>query len=65
MTPMTEDRRLRQTRREAGADSTLREDMEATSRAHLAADNAYVDEAMLGVRWERRGLLQRLTRGDR
>jgi hypothetical protein len=43
----------------------LREDMEATTLAHLAADSGHVVEAMASVTWERRGLLQRLRRGSR
>jgi hypothetical protein len=50
---------------EIDSEGTRREAMEATARAHLAADNAPVDEAMGSVHWERRGLLQRLTRGSR
>jgi hypothetical protein len=44
---------------------TLRMDMEATSRALCTADNAYVQQAMNSVHWERRGFLQRLTRRAR
>jgi hypothetical protein len=62
MNAMTETLRPRQSLQEA---TTLREQMEATARAHLAADSAHVDAAMGSVRWERRGLLQRLTRGAR
>jgi hypothetical protein len=47
------------------ADGTLRIDMEATSQALCTADNAYIHEAMNSVHWERRGLLQRLTRRAR
>jgi hypothetical protein len=65
MNPITDNRRAPRTAHEAHADGRLREDMEATARAHLAADNAGVDEAMASVRWERHGLLQRLTRGAR
>jgi hypothetical protein len=39
--------------------------MEASARALAAADSAYVHEAMDSVNWERRGLLQRLTRRAR
>lgn len=39
-------------------------EMEASTRALFAADQADVREAMDSVRWERRGLLQRLTRGS-
>jgi hypothetical protein len=55
-------------RREVRAATTqgpLREQMEATARARVAADNAHVDAAMGSVRWERHGLLQRLTRRAR
>jgi hypothetical protein len=65
MNPMTDARGPRQLVQEINGEGTLREEMEATARAHLAADNAQVDEAMGSVRWERRGLLQRLTRGSR
>ena len=41
---------------------TLHREMEACRRALLAADQAHVRDAMAGFRWERRGLLQRLTR---
>jgi hypothetical protein len=36
--------------------------LEATDRALAAAHAAHVREAMRHVRWERRGLLQRLVR---
>lgn len=65
MNPMTGARRPPQVVQDVDSESTRREAMEATARAHLAAENAEVDEAMGGVRWERRGLLQRLTRGSR
>lgn len=39
--------------------------MEANARALTAAHGAPVREAMESVRWERRGLLQRLTRRSR
>ncbi len=48
--------------RDTDTDTTLREDMEASARALAAADDAPLREAMEGVRWERSGLLQRLTR---
>jgi hypothetical protein len=53
----------RQASQEANGNGTLRTGMEATARALFAADNAHVHEAMNSVHWERRGLLQRLTRG--
>jgi hypothetical protein len=51
--------------REAKDDSSLRVDVEAGARALFLADNAQVQEAMNSVHWERRGLLQRLTRRAR
>jgi hypothetical protein len=39
--------------------------MEASARAFVAADEAHVREAMNSVRWERRGVLQRLVRVPR
>ena len=63
MNHMTDDLRSRHAAREATADGRLRDDMEATARLHLAAEQAPVDEALASVRWERRGLLRRLTRG--
>jgi hypothetical protein len=65
MNPMTDTRGPRQPGRKSDGERRLREEMEATARAHLAADAAQVDEAMGSVAWERRGLLQRLTRGSR
>src|SRR6266540_3933213 len=47
------------------AEPTIEQQLEATSRAVVAADEAYVQEAIGSVHWERRGLLQRLTRADR
>jgi hypothetical protein len=55
----------KQASREANDDGTLRVDMEASAHALLAADNAHVQEAMNSVDWERRGVLQRLTRRAR
>jgi hypothetical protein len=40
----------------------IRRDMDASDRALSAAHDAPVHEAMDSVRWERRGLLQRLRR---
>ena len=60
--PGAEREQARSAARDTGTDLSVLTDMEATTRALIAADNAYVDEAMAGVRWERRGLLQRLTR---
>jgi hypothetical protein len=65
MNAMTDTLRPRQAVQDSTTEGTLREQMEATARAHVAADNAQVDAAMGSVRWERRGLLQRLTRGAR
>ena len=56
---------LRQAGREKSDDGAVRVDMEASARALFTADNALVHEAMSGVDWERRGLLQRLTRRAR
>lgn len=65
MNVMTDTLAPRRAVRVAAAEGTLREQMEATARAHFAADNAPVNAAMGNVRWERRGLLQRLTRDAR
>jgi hypothetical protein len=46
-------------------DATIREQLDATSRAVAAADSDPVLRANAGVRWERRGLLQRLVRRRR
>jgi hypothetical protein len=54
-----------QASRETRDHGTLRRDREASARALLAADNAHVHEAMNSVTWERRGILQRLTRRAR
>ena len=58
-------RDLRHTSHDASDNGTVRVDMEATADALFAADGAHVREAMNSVDWERRGLLQRLTRGTR
>jgi hypothetical protein len=47
-----------------GETSTVRDDIEATGRAVVAADQAYLYDAMESVSWQRRGFLQRLTRVD-
>lgn len=47
----------------AAASATLRDRLRATDRAIAAAHDTHVREAMSSVRWERRGLLRRLTRG--
>jgi hypothetical protein len=41
--------------------TSIRAELAATSRAVAAADEAHVRSALGSVRWERRGLLQRLT----
>lgn len=64
MNPTTDSPRSYRPAHPAVAHGRLREDMEATALAHLAADSGHVDEAMARVTWERRGLLQRLTRGS-
>jgi hypothetical protein len=51
-------RRNAQTRR-------ILDELEATTQAVLAADEADVRGAIESVHWERRGLLQSLTRVDR
>ena len=40
---------------------SIRAQLAATSRAMQAADQAHVLEALESVKWERRGLFQRLT----
>lgn len=39
--------------------------LEATTRVVLDADQAYIQQAIGSVQWERSGLLQKLTRVDR
>lgn len=43
----------------------IREQLDATTRALAEAHEADVQGAIAGVRWERRGLLQRLVRRPR
>jgi hypothetical protein len=43
--------------------ANVREQIEATEAAVLAADEALVREAAAGTSWERIGLFQRLRRG--
>jgi hypothetical protein len=43
----------------------IRDELEATTRAVLAADESDVQGAIEAVHWERRGLLQSLTRVGR
>jgi hypothetical protein len=62
MNPVVEQASHRPQRVEAYGDGTVRSQAVANARALLAADDAYVREAMDSVRWERRGLLQRLVR---
>jgi hypothetical protein len=45
--------------------ATILEELEATTRAVVEADQAYVQQAIGSAQWERRGLLQRLARADR
>ena len=40
-----------------------KQQLAATTQAVVAADESYVRRALGSVEWERRGLLQRLTRG--
>ncbi len=44
------------------SDNLAAEELEPTTAAVLAADAAHRDEAMASVRWERHGILQRLTK---
>ena len=44
--------------------ATAKQQLAATTQAVVAADESYVRRALGSVEWERRGLLQRLTRGD-
>jgi hypothetical protein len=54
-----------QASQDANGDGAVRIDMQASAHALFAADNAHVRQAMNSVHWERRGLLQRLTRRAR
>ena len=45
--------------------ATPREHLQATRHVVAAAEDAHVRRALDSVEWERRGLLQRLTRGGR
>jgi hypothetical protein len=47
-----------------GETSTVRDEIEATARAVVAVDQAYIHNAIESVNWQRRGLLKRLTRVD-
>jgi hypothetical protein len=42
----------------------MTEKLDQTTQAILAADRAHLMDAIESVRWERRGLLQRLVRTD-
>lgn len=42
--------------------ATARQQLDATRQAVAAADEAHLRAALGSVEWERRGLLQRLTR---
>jgi hypothetical protein len=42
-------------------ETSIQTQLAATHRAVAAADEAHVHDALGSVRWERRGLLQRLT----
>jgi hypothetical protein len=55
----------RDTGRDTNDEGRLPVDMEVSAHALLAVDNAHVEQAMDSVAWERRGLLQRLTRRAR
>jgi hypothetical protein len=43
--------------------TAIREQLDATTQAVVAADEAHLRHYLESVRWERRGLLRRLTRG--
>jgi hypothetical protein len=45
--------------------ATPREHLDATRQAVSTAEDAFVRRALDSVEWERRGLLQRLSRGGR
>jgi hypothetical protein len=45
-----------------GKTFAIRDDIEATTRAVVAADEAHLRDAIETMSWQRRGLLQRLTR---
>jgi hypothetical protein len=47
------------------APTSIREQLDATTRAVVSADEAYLREALASVHWERRGPLQRLVRRQR
>jgi hypothetical protein len=49
---------------ELGNTSAIRDAIEATTRAVVAADEAYLHDAIETMSWQRRGLLQRLTRDN-
>ena len=63
MTMIQSDAGAQRPNERAAAD--IRAAILASDRALLAADEAQLREALNGVRWERRGLLQRLTRSPR
>jgi hypothetical protein len=62
---MRDDGGTRRSNEAAAPNMPLRREMEASARVLVAAHQAELHAAMNSVRWERRGLLQRLTRGDR
>jgi hypothetical protein len=41
---------------------SIREQLDATTQAMAAAEDAHLREALTSVQWERRGMLQRLVR---
>jgi hypothetical protein len=43
----------------------MRDELESTTRAVIAADEIHLDRAADDILWERRGLLQSLARTDR
>jgi hypothetical protein len=46
----------------ADAISSIREQLDATTQALAAAEEAHSRQALASVQWERRGVLQRLVR---
>jgi hypothetical protein len=48
----------------SGSNHGIQKQLEVTTEALIAADSAFVQEAIASAQWERRGVLQRLTRTD-
>ncbi len=60
--PLAAERRPRTAENRSLGNPGIVEELDATSRAVLAADHAHVQDAITSVHWRRRGILQRLTR---